>query len=263
MATIQDIVTREKPLVSGHRMCAGCGIPPIINTIVAASDKPVVIANATGCLEVTSTIYPFSAWSVPWIHLTFENAAAVASGIESALKALKKKGRINDDVNILAVGGDGGTYDIGFQALSGALERGHKFMYVVYDNQGYMNTATSEAVQHLLARAQQLFQQDQRVLVSHSGGRISLKLLPLTGFLMQQRQLFTICWTSIIKQRKGLKLMVQRFWLFSSHALQTGIMILLLLSSIHGLRLKQTSGPYTKLKTAKLKLIINLRKESQ
>ncbi|MEF3245634.1 MAG: pyruvate ferredoxin oxidoreductase [Caldisericaceae bacterium] len=145
MATIQEIVTKEKPLVSGHRMCAGCGIPPIVNTIIAASDKPVVIANATGCLEVTSTIYPFTAWNVPWVHLTFENAAAVASGVETALKAFKKRGKIDTDVNIIAIGGDGGTYDIGFQALSGALERGHKFMYVVYDNEGYMNTGNQRS----------------------------------------------------------------------------------------------------------------------
>ena len=145
MATIQEIVSKEKPLVSGHRMCAGCGIPPIVNTIVAASDKPVIIANATGCLEVTSTIYPFNAWNVPWIHLTFENAAAVAAGIETALRAFKKKGKIDTDVNIIAIGGDGGTYDIGFQALSGALERRHKFMYVVYDNQGYMNTGNQRS----------------------------------------------------------------------------------------------------------------------
>ncbi len=145
MATIQEIVSRETPLAPGHRMCAGCGISPIVNTVVAASDKPVIIANATSCLEVTTTIYPFSAWKIPWVHLTFENAAAVASGIETAYKSLKKRGKITDDVNILAFGGDGGTYDIGFQALSGALERGHKFMYVVYDNEGYMNTGNQRS----------------------------------------------------------------------------------------------------------------------
>jgi pyruvate ferredoxin oxidoreductase beta subunit len=145
MATLQEIVSRPVPLASGHRMCSGCGIPAIVNTIVSASDKPVIIANATGCLEVTSTIYPFSAWNVPWIHLTFENAAAVAAGVETAYKALKKRGKIKDDVNIIAFGGDGGTYDIGFQALSGALERGHKFMYVVYDNEGYMNTGNQRS----------------------------------------------------------------------------------------------------------------------
>lgn len=145
MATYQDIVSKPTPLAPGHRMCAGCGIPAIVNSIIAASDKPVIVANATGCLEVTSTIYPFSAWNVPWVHLTFENAAAVAAGIETAYKALKKKGKIKDDVNIIAFGGDGGTYDIGIQALSGALERGHRFLYVVYDNEGYMNTGNQRS----------------------------------------------------------------------------------------------------------------------
>jgi len=145
MATLQEIVSKQVPLAPGHRMCSGCGIPAVVNIIIAASDKPVIIANATGCLEVTSTIYPFSAWNVPWVHLTFENAAAVAAGIETAYKALKKKGKIKDDVNIIAFGGDGGTYDIGLQALSGALERGHKFLYVVYDNEGYMNTGNQRS----------------------------------------------------------------------------------------------------------------------
>jgi len=145
MATLQEIVSRPVPLAPGHRMCSGCGIPTVVNIIIAASDKPVIITNATGCLEVTSTIYPFSAWKVPWVHLTFENAAAVAAGIETAYKAFKKKGKMKDDVNIIAFGGDGGTYDIGFQALSGALERGHKFLYVVYDNEGYMNTGNQRS----------------------------------------------------------------------------------------------------------------------
>src|SRR5665811_1712982 len=89
--------------------------------------------------------YPFTAWNTPWMHVTFENAASVASGIEAAYKALKRRGKIDEDVNILAVGGDGGTYDIGFQALSGALERRHKFMYLVYDNEGYMNTGNQRS----------------------------------------------------------------------------------------------------------------------
>ncbi len=145
MATLQEIVSKPSGLAPGHRMCAGCGIGSIVRTVLAASDKPVVVANATGCLEVVTTIYPYSAWKVPWIHLTFENAAAVASGIETAYKSLKNRGKITKDINIVAFGGDGGTYDIGFQALSGALERGHNFMYVVYDNEGYMNTGNQRS----------------------------------------------------------------------------------------------------------------------
>jgi pyruvate ferredoxin oxidoreductase beta subunit len=145
MATLSDMALKPDLLVSGHRMCAGCGIAPIIKTVLAASDKPVIVVNATGCLEVVTTIYPYTAWNTPWMHLTFENSAAVAAGIEAAFKSLKNRGRITKDVNILALGGDGGTYDIGFQALSGALERGHKFMYLVYDNEGYMNTGNQRS----------------------------------------------------------------------------------------------------------------------
>jgi pyruvate ferredoxin oxidoreductase beta subunit len=92
-------------------------------------------------MEVVTTIYPYTSWRVPWIHTAFENAAANAAGIEVALKAMKKKGKLKyDHVDILAIAGDGGTYDIGMQALSGAVERGHDFLYVLYDNEAYMNT---------------------------------------------------------------------------------------------------------------------------
>src|SRR5450756_1736641 len=149
MPTLQEIALKtsgaDARIVSGHRMCSGCGIGSLIKTVLAASDKPVIVISATGCLEVVTTIYPFTAWNTPWMHLTFENAASVAAGVESAYKSLKRRGRIDSDVNILAVGGDGGTYDIGFQALSGALERQHKFMYLVYDNEGYMNTGNQRS----------------------------------------------------------------------------------------------------------------------
>jgi pyruvate ferredoxin oxidoreductase beta subunit len=100
-----------------------------------------IATNATGCMEVVSTIYPYTSWDIPWIHTAFENVAANAAGIESALKILRKKGRIKDEhVDVGAFAGDGGTFDIGFQALSGAVERGHDFLYVLYDNEAYMNT---------------------------------------------------------------------------------------------------------------------------
>jgi pyruvate ferredoxin oxidoreductase beta subunit len=105
-----------------------------------ASDKPVVVGNATGCLEVSTTVYPYSAWAVPWIHSAFENAAATITGVESAYKALVRKGVIKDEIRFIAFGGDGGTYDIGFQSLSGAIERGHRFVYVCLNNEAYMNT---------------------------------------------------------------------------------------------------------------------------
>ncbi|MFA5926439.1 MAG: thiamine pyrophosphate-dependent enzyme [Parcubacteria group bacterium] len=126
----------------GHATCAGCGIPAIVRTVLSATDDPVVVVNATGCLEVTSTLYPYSSWKVPYIHNAFENAAATASGVETAYRALMKRGEIPDGkkIKFIAFGGDGGTYDIGLQSLSGALERGHQFLYVCYDNEGYMNT---------------------------------------------------------------------------------------------------------------------------
>ena len=131
---------QKQKLVQGHRSCSGCGFPQIIRAILASTDKPIVASCATGCLEVTSTIYPFSSWNIPWIHSAFENAAATISGAETAYRALKKKGKIKEDIKFIAFGGDGGTYDIGLQSLSGALERGHDFTYVCYDNEAYMNT---------------------------------------------------------------------------------------------------------------------------
>jgi len=133
-----------KKLSSGHATCAGCGIPAIVRTVLGATDEQVIVSNATGCLEVTTTIYPSTAWKVPYIHSVFGNAAATAAGIDAAQKALWKKGNPpaggKKPAKIIAFGGDGGTYDIGLQALSGALERGHDFLYVCYDNEGYMNT---------------------------------------------------------------------------------------------------------------------------
>jgi len=98
------------------------------------------VVNATGCVEVFSTPYPYTAWRIPYAHIAFENAAAVASGIESAYKALAKRGAWDKKVDVIALAGDGGTFDIGIQALSGALERGHDFAYICYDNEAYMNT---------------------------------------------------------------------------------------------------------------------------
>jgi pyruvate ferredoxin oxidoreductase beta subunit len=135
-------LARESPkLLPGHRHCAGCAVPIVVKLVLACVKEPAVVVTATGCLQVATTIFPYTSWYIPWIHNAFENAAATASGIEAAFKALKKRGVINDDnVNIIVFGGDGGTYDIGFQSLSGAIERGHNFLYILYDNEAYMNT---------------------------------------------------------------------------------------------------------------------------
>ena len=140
MTTFKEIAAKEKRIVSGHRLCAGCPAPAIVRIILAATDKEVVASCATGCLEVATTIYPYSSWNIPFIHNAFENAAATIAGVESAYKALKRKGKIKKEIKFIAFGGDGGSYDIGLQALSGAAERGHEFVYVCYDNEGYMNT---------------------------------------------------------------------------------------------------------------------------
>jgi len=129
----------EEPLAPGHRLCAGCGAPIAVRQILLAAPKDTVVANATGCIEVSTTVFPQSAWNRPWVHSAFENTAAVASGIEAGFKALAKRGE-GKEHPVIAFGGDGGTYDIGLQALSGAIERGHRFLYVCYDNEAYMNT---------------------------------------------------------------------------------------------------------------------------
>ena len=145
MSRLKNLVEREAglpPLAGGHSLCQGCGVPIVVRTVLNTLTSPVVVVNATGCLEVATTRFPTTAWNVPWIHVAFENAAAVASGVESAQRALRRRHALpsDEDVAVVVFAGDGGTYDIGLQALSGALERGHRFLFVCYDNEGYMNT---------------------------------------------------------------------------------------------------------------------------
>ena len=138
--SLKELSERNLGLTGGHRACAGCPFPSIVKMVLSSSDSPLVVANATGCMEVTTTIFPYSAWPVPWIHSAFENVAATIAGVETVYKRLKRKGLLKEKINFVAFGGDGGTCDIGLQALSGAIERGHDFLYVLYDNQAYMNT---------------------------------------------------------------------------------------------------------------------------
>lgn len=126
---------------SGHRACQGCAEILALRLALKVFGKDTVIAMATGCMEIISTPLPTTSWMLPWIHVAFENTAAVASGVESGLKILMEKGRIpKKDINVIAIAGDGGTSDIGLQALSGAMERGHNFTYICVDNEAYMNT---------------------------------------------------------------------------------------------------------------------------
>lgn len=139
MVKLQELPTEEM-FAPGHRMCAGCGAAIICRMTLKAIRGPTIVVSATGCAEVATTIYPYTSWRTSWVHIAFENAAAVAAGIEAAYKAIARKGAWNKQVDIIALAGDGGTFDIGIQALSGALERGHDFLYICYDNEAYMNT---------------------------------------------------------------------------------------------------------------------------
>ncbi|MCR1899982.1 thiamine pyrophosphate-dependent enzyme [Irregularibacter muris] len=139
---LKEVMSKPERLTGGHRMCAGCGAPPVVRTVLRAlkPEDHAVVGSATGCLEVSTFIYPYTAWKDSFIHSAFENAGATVSGAEAAYKAMKRKGKIEGDTKFITFGGDGGTYDIGFQSLSGAMERGHDMVYVCYDNGAYMNT---------------------------------------------------------------------------------------------------------------------------
>ncbi len=146
----QEFEKKEIGITQGHRLCPGCGAPITVKFVLMIAKhlgyEPIV-GLATGCLEVSTTVFPYTAWSVPYIHNAFENVAATMSGVETAYRALKAKGRIPEGKRyaFIAFAGDGGTYDIGLQALSGMLERGHKVLYVLYDNEGYMNTGNQRS----------------------------------------------------------------------------------------------------------------------
>ena len=138
---VPRLVQKKEKFAPGHRACIGCGEALAVRLAFKALDNNVVVANATGCMEIVASQLPFTSWHLPWIHTLFENAAAVASGIESAYKVMKRKGMpVPENTKVVAIAGDGGTSDIGLQALSGAMERGHDFTYICFDNEAYMNT---------------------------------------------------------------------------------------------------------------------------
>ena len=139
--TLRDLSKKADRLTPGHRMCPGCAAPIVVKQVLLAIDEPVVVSCATGCLEVATTIFPQTAWAVPFIHSAFENSASTMAGVEAAYRSLVRQGKLEErNIRFVAFGGDGGTYDIGLQALSGAMERGHRILYVCYDNEAYMNT---------------------------------------------------------------------------------------------------------------------------
>ena len=138
----KETMNKPERLAPGHRMCAGCGGTIAVRNVLRGlheGDKA-VIGNATGCLEVSTFTYPYTSWQDSYIHNAFENAGSTLSGVEGAYKALKRKGRLDATYKFITFGGDGGTYDIGLQSLSSAMERNHDMVYVCYDNGAYMNT---------------------------------------------------------------------------------------------------------------------------
>ncbi len=139
---LKQTLNKEERLAPGHRMCAGCGATIAVRNVLRGlhDEDEAVITCATSCLEVSSFMYPYTSWNDSFIHDAFENAGATCGGVEAAYRALKKKGKVKGTKKFIAFGGDGGTYDIGFQSLSGAMERNHDMVYVCYDNEAYMNT---------------------------------------------------------------------------------------------------------------------------
>jgi pyruvate ferredoxin oxidoreductase beta subunit len=137
---VPRLVTTKEYFAPGHRACMGCGEALAVRLVCKVLGRNVIIANATGCMEIVSSQLTYTSWEVPWIHTLFENTAAVASGIEAGIKVLSRKGKYSSKAKAVAMAGDGGTADIGIQALSGALERGHNLIYVCFDNEAYMNT---------------------------------------------------------------------------------------------------------------------------
>ena len=138
---VPRLVTKKEYFAPGHRACIGCAEALGVRLAAKAMGQNVIVVNATGCIEIIASQLPYTSWQVPWIHTLFENTAAVASGVEAALKVMARKGlRADQGTKVVAIGGDGATVDIGLQALSGAMERGHDFLYLCFDNEAYMNT---------------------------------------------------------------------------------------------------------------------------
>ena len=139
--SVPQLVAGEELFAPGHRACIGCGEALAVRLACKALGRNSIVVSVTGCIEIISSQLPYTSWRLPWIHTLFENAAAVASGVEAGLKAMtRKERRPTQEVKVVAMAGDGGTSDIGLQALSGALERGHNFLYLCFDNEAYMNT---------------------------------------------------------------------------------------------------------------------------
>ncbi len=140
---LKELSTSNDRFEGAHLLCPGCAHSIIVRELMNCTDDNLVISSNTGCLEVSTAVYPYTSWDTSWIHIGFENAATAVAGAEAMYKARKRKGTLKDPdapVKFVAFGGDGSTYDIGFQWLSGAVERGHDFTYICLDNEVYANT---------------------------------------------------------------------------------------------------------------------------
>ncbi|MBI5116429.1 pyruvate ferredoxin oxidoreductase [Candidatus Poribacteria bacterium] len=181
MTSVKELSKRKDIFCAGHRACSGCAPAITMRQVTLAADTNLVAGLSTGCMEVVSSIYPYTAWRSSFIHNAFENVAATISGVEAAYRVLKRKGKLSANYKFIAFGGDGGTYDIGLQSLSGAMERGHQMLYLCYDNQGYMNTgiqrssstpfgaATSTTPAGVKIPGKQQFQKDlTEIMVAHN-----------------------------------------------------------------------------------------------
>ncbi|MBW3014272.1 pyruvate ferredoxin oxidoreductase [Candidatus Woesearchaeota archaeon] len=176
----KEFARQPQKLASGQKSCSGCGYPIIVRMAMSAIDEPFVVCQGTGCISVTTTTWPYTSWTMPTIHNAFPNLASTASGVEAAIKVQNKKGKLKKNIKVVAIGGDGGTYDIGLQALSGAIERKHDMLYICYDNQAYMNTggqrssatpygaATATTPSGTLHHGKELFRKDlTRIIAAH------------------------------------------------------------------------------------------------
>ena len=145
--SLKQELSKQERFMGGHRLCAGCGAGITCRAMMRALDPEdrAVVCNATSCLEVSSFLYPYTAWTDSYIHTAFANASATASGVEAAYRVMKRRGKLDETYKFLVIGGDGGTYDIGLQSLSGAMERGHDLTYFCYDNEAYMNTGVQKS----------------------------------------------------------------------------------------------------------------------
>ncbi|MGC8871969.1 MAG: thiamine pyrophosphate-dependent enzyme [Caldimicrobium sp.] len=144
--SIKDL-PKEDWFAPGHRACQGCGTVLPLKLALKVLGPNTIAVSSTGCMEIISSPFPYTSWKIPWIHVAFENPASVASGIEAAIKVLKRKGRLpkKEKINVVVFAGDGSTFDIGLQFWSGALERGHNFIYICLDNEAYMNTGVQRS----------------------------------------------------------------------------------------------------------------------